>query len=147
MGFFQQRDFNLFKHFNREHINDWVDTPVTIYKVDMNTTETNLYGESVGGKTYEVGFRIPALIQREDQQVTYEEFGSDINQTMEFRFLRETLEEVSFNPDIGDIIEYNEAYFEIDSRVENQFIAGNNQFSLSIIVTGVMKRKSSLNLA
>lgn len=146
MAFFQERDFRLFKHFNKEHINDWVDTPVTIYKVDMNTTETNLYGEAVGTKTYEVGFRVPALIQRNDQTVSYEEFGSDINQTMEFRFLRETLEDVSFNPDIGDIIEYNDAYFEIDSRVENQFIAGNNQFNLSIIVTGVMKRKSSLNL-
>lgn len=146
MAFLQERDYKLFKHFNREHINRWVDTPVIIYKLDMQTTEKNMYGESVGGKTYQVGFQVNALIQRDDQQTTNEEWGSDITQTVQFRFLRETLEEVSFRPNVGDIIQFNDAFFEIDGFVENELVAGNVDFNHSIIVDTHMKRRSSLNI-
>jgi hypothetical protein len=40
---------------------------VIVYKLDQGQTETNLYGESVGGKSYQVGFQVNALIDRADQ--------------------------------------------------------------------------------
>lgn len=146
MAFFQKRDYDFFHSINHEVIDNFVETPVIIYRLDMNQTQKNMYGESVGGRAYQVGFKVNALIQRDDQTVTYEDFGSDIQQTIEFRFLRETLEDVSFKPNIGDIIKFNDAYFEIDRPVENQLIAGNVDFNHSIIVFTHMKRRSSLNI-
>jgi len=146
MAFFQQRDFDFFQSINRELIDDFVETPVIIYKVDEKNTEKNLYGESVSGKSYQVGFQINALIARNDQTVEYDDFGSNSQQGIQFRFLRETLSDVSFKPWFGDIIQFNDAFFQIDNVIDNQLIAGNVDFSNSIIVDTHMTRRSKLNI-
>lgn len=146
MSFFKQRDFDLFQSINKELVNDFVETPVIIYKLDLGQSETNMYGESVGGKSYKVGFQVNCYISRENQSTNYEGFGSDVTQTIQFRFLRSMLEGVQLVLQVGDIINFNDAYFEIDSIVENELIAGNINFSNSIIVDTHMRRRSGLNI-
>jgi len=146
MAFVKQRDFDLFISLNKELINDFVETPVIVYKLDQGQTETNLYGESVGGKSYQVGFQVNALIDRADQTTNYEGFGSDVTQTIQFRFLRTLLADVSLVIQIGDVISFNDAYFEVDGIIENQLVAGNTNFSESIICDTHMVRRSKLNI-
>ena len=43
---------------------------------------------------------------------------------MTFKFLRDDLVDANTHPDIGDIILWNEGYFEIDNTIENQLFVG-----------------------
>lgn len=146
MAFFKQRDFNFFQSLNKELVNDFVETPVIIYKLDLGQTESNLYGESVGGKSYQVGFQVNCYIERSDQATNYEGFGSDTQQGIQFRFLRSILKDVSLVVQVGDIISFNDAYFEVDNVIDNELVAGNTGFSNSIIVDTHMTRRSKLNI-
>jgi hypothetical protein len=121
-----------------------IKTTVVLYKLIIDESGTNLYGESLR-KTYYQGVETTALIEREDTSVTYEGFGSDQGQNVEFRFNRFTLEDKGFYPEIGDIIYHNDAYFEIDNIREDQLIGGLTDEKFSIIVSTFMTRRSSIN--
>lgn len=146
MAFFGSRDFELFQSFNEELINNFIETSVILFRVDVNQSERNMYGESVGGKTYLTGIQVNALIDRTDQISNYEGVGSDTNQSIDFRFLRRTLVEKSFKPLIGDIIKFNLGYFEVSNIIDNQLVAGSTDFKHSIICQTVLRRASSLNI-
>jgi hypothetical protein len=147
MAFVKQRDFNLFQSINRELINDFVETPVIVYKPDISAIKENVYGESeAGGKSYFAGARLNAYIDRSDNITNYEGFGSDVSKQVQFRFMRKILEEINFVVQVGDIISYDDAYFEVDSIVESQPIAGNINFKNAVVCDSHMVRRSKLNI-
>ena len=88
------------------------------------------------------------MIERQDTAATYEGFGSDITQTVDFRFNRFSLKDTGFYPEIGDIIFHNDAYFEIDNVREDQLIGGRVETgggeAFSIICSTFMSRRSSI---
>ena len=67
-----------------------------------------------------------------DQQVSDDEtYGKSVAQTAEYRFLRDDLIDLNLVPEAGDIICWQEAYYEVDIAIENQFIMGKNpEYSL-----------------
>ena len=138
------RDIRFFRDISRELVDSVIRTTVVLYKLIIDESGTNLYGESLR-KTYYQGVETTALIEREETSVNYEGFGSDQGQNVEFRFNRFTLEENGFYPEIGDIIYHNDAYFEIDNVREDQLIGGLVDEKFSIIVSTFMTRRSSIN--
>jgi hypothetical protein len=138
------RDIRFFQDISRELVDSVISTTVVLYKLIIDESGTNLYGESLR-KTYYQGVETTALIEREDTSVTYEGFGSDQGQNVEFRFNRFTLEDTGFYPEIGDIVYHNDAYFEIDNVREDQLIGGQVDDKFSIIVSTFMTRRSSIN--
>jgi hypothetical protein len=138
------RDIRFFRDISRELVDSVIRTTVVLYKLIIDESGTNLYGESLR-KTYYQGVETTALIEREDTTVTYEGFGSDQGQNVEFRFNRFTLEENGFYPEIGDIIYHNDAYFEIDNVREDQLVGGLVDEKFSIICSTFMTRRSSIN--
>lgn len=138
------RDIRFFRDISRELVDSVVSTTVVLYKLIIDESGTNLYGESLR-KTYYQGVETTAMIEREDTSVTYEGFGSDQGQNVEFRFNRFTLEDKGFYPEIGDIVYHNDAYFEIDNVREDQLIGGQTDDKFSIIVSTFMTRRSSIN--
>ena len=127
MGLFgSYRDVRLFNLMNRELINEVIGISVDIFKSALVDMDENLYGESIN-KVFFPGVRIACMIEVEDQEYQSDEFGLDINQSAKFNFLREELKTVAnLALEVGDIIGWNDAYWEIDSIVENQYIAGKN---------------------
>ena len=138
------RDIRFFRDISRELVDSVVSTTVVLYKLIIDESGTNLYGESLR-KTYYQGVETTAMIEREDTSVNYEGFGSDQGQNVEFRFNRFTLEDKGFYPEIGDIVYHNDAYFEIDNVREDQLIGGQTDDKFSIIVSTFMTRRSSIN--
>ena len=138
------RDIRFFRDISRELVDSVIRTTVVLYKLIIDESGTNLYGESLR-KSYYQGVETTALIEREDTSVNYEGFGSDQGQNVEFRFNRFTLEENGFYPEIGDIIYHNDAYFEIDNVREDQLIGGQVDDKFSIICSTFMTRRSSIN--
>jgi hypothetical protein len=137
------RDIRFFESISRELVDVVIETAVVLYKLVIEDSKTNLYGESLN-KTYYQGVQTTAVIERESSTSEYEGFGSDKNQLVEFRFNRFTLEDTGFYPEVGDIIFHNEAYFEIDNVREDQLIGGQVDNKFSIICSTFMTRRSTI---
>jgi hypothetical protein len=141
-----QRDIEFFKSISRELVDAVIETTVVLYKLIVEESKTNIYGESLS-KTYYSPIESTCIIERADTSVNYEGFGSDSSQTVEFRFNRFTLEEKGFYPEIGDIIFHNNAYFEIDNvRDVDQLIGGQDFNDYSVIVSTFMTNRSGLQI-
>ncbi len=98
------------------------------------------------GKVYETGVQVPALIEHDDMTYETNQLGPKSDQVVKFAFQRQYLLEVDFRPEIGDIVEWNYAYFEINTINENQLIGGNTELNHDIIATSHLTRLSRLNI-
>ena len=117
------RDISLFNSLNKELINDIIQTEVGYYKFVLERTTANVYGESQG-KVYYEPVRMACLIKRDDQVWKSDDFGADIDQTLDFRFLKEGLKDINLVPEVGDILLFRNNFYEVDGKVENQLILG-----------------------
>ena len=61
------RDISLFRHINRELINELIDTRCDVYKHSIFDTKENLYGEALR-KVFLPGVRIAGLIEKNGAQ-------------------------------------------------------------------------------
>ena len=151
------RDISLFNSISKELINDIIQTEVGYYKFVLEKTSINVYGESEGKVFYEP-VRIACLMKKEDQTWSSDDFGSDVEQSFDFRFLKVSLKDINLVPEVGDILLFKNNFYEVDARVENQFILGKDPdyaistgttdfgSSHSIILTGHLSRIEKLNL-
>jgi hypothetical protein len=141
------RDIKFFEGISRELVEAVVETTVVLYKLIIEDSKLNLYGESLN-KTYYQGVECAAIIAREDTTANYEGFGSDVSQNVEFRFNRVLLKEKDFYPEIGDIIYHNDGYFEIDNVREEMLIGGRVETGagekFTIICSTFMTRRSNI---
>jgi hypothetical protein len=143
--FVSERDFRLFQHFNAEIVEDIVDVKVVLYKIIPDFANTNIYGESITKERYR-GISMSALIRYSKQTPSGEGFGYDTDQSVEFRFVRKLLQDVEVYPETGDIIGYNENFYEINNIHESQLIAGRPDFNHSVTCETHLTRRSSLNI-
>ena len=143
--FLLDRDIKFFRSIASELVDDVIHTTVTLYKLIVEESKTNIYGESLS-KTYYKGVNVEAIIERDDSSITYDGFGADTDQSVEYRFNRWTLNEKGFYPEIGDIIYHNDAYFEIDNVREDQLIGGQPENRYSIICSTFMTKRSGLQI-
>tara|TARA_B100000676_G_C17904669_1_gene746573 strand:- start:237 stop:656 length:420 start_codon:yes stop_codon:yes gene_type:complete len=130
---------------NGELISDIIEQIVIIYKIDASQTTANVYGESMD-KIYYPGVETGCFVESDPQSTLYEGFGPDVKKGTLFRFHQKLCEIKEIYPEIGDIIAWENAYFEISNVVENQFLGGQPEKNYSLICNAHMSRKSSLNI-
>lgn len=118
-----KRDITMFTGVARELVDDIVTQQVGYYKVILPNTTPNVYGEALV-KDYIGPVLLNCLIVRGDFRTLNEDFGPDSRREVTFRFLKESLIEANIVPEIGDIVMYNELYYEVDNYNENQLILG-----------------------
>ena len=118
--------------------------PVVIYKISAVDTETNMYGETSQGKVYKPGVQVTALIDADDQTTTTDEFGPDLQQTALFSFVRQSLVDISYVVEIGDIIDWNSGYWEISSISENQLVGGQTDYNHSVVCNAYLSNEYQL---
>ena len=139
------RDIRFFEGISRELVDAVVENTAVIFKLIIESSKINIYGESLS-KTYYSGVETSCMIERDDTTSAYEGFGPDTTQNVRFLFNRFTLEDKGIYPEIGDIIYHNDAYFEIDNVQEDQLIGGRPTEKFSIICSTFMTRKSTLQI-
>ncbi len=139
------RDVELFKSIARELVSDVIQTPIVLFKINLNETKVNLYGEAMN-KTWYPGVELFALVDKEPESARYEGFGLDTDQNVTFKIDRWMLEEKSTYPEVGDVIKWNEGYFEIDNTNEIQMAGGQTYNNFSVVCSAFMVTKSNLNI-
>ena len=151
--FYSQKDLDPFDKFNKELVGNLsteqdgiINQPVIIYKVSVTDTEVNMYGETSQGKVFKPGVQIVALVNAEDQTTTTDEFGPDLQQNAEFSFIRQSLVDINFVVEIGDVINWNNGYWEISSINENQLVGGQTDYNHSVVCNTYLIRISHLNI-
>jgi hypothetical protein len=167
------RDASLIRHIGRELINNIIEQQVGYYKIDLSQTTSNMYGESNGSKIYYNPVLVNCLIERSAQEWSTDSFGPDVTRKIQLRFLRDDLRgyELSLElpeggrgfqygilPEVGDIVLWQNNYYEIDDVLENQYFVGkdpdysyspdNDEFgsSISIIVNAHYTRVEKLGI-
>ena len=145
--FVPPKEVELFNSMNEELIDEIVGQSVDIYKVNVENTDENIYGESTT-KYFDVGFRVNCLILYNEPEIIQDEFGPDKNASIEMYFQRENLSSGSLNfyPEIGDIVDWNDYYWEINGTTEPQLVAGHPNYKHQIKATAHRSRLSSLQI-
>ena len=139
------RDVDFFKSIARELVDDVIQNTIVLFKINMNETKINIYGEALN-KTWYPGVKLFALIDKEPEVARYEGFGLDTDQNITFKLDRWMLEEKGIYPEVGDIINWNEGYFEIDNTNEVQMVGGQSYNNFSVVCETFMVSKSNLNI-
>ena len=143
--FFNANDLRFIKSISEEVVDYVVEQVVTLFKVSVGESKTNLYGESLG-KVWHAPTPLMAIVDREDLGVQYEGFGSDRIQQAQFRFMRnrlrtetlpklrdingtlipvEAIQNSQYGyPEIGDVILFDGSYYEIDNIREQKLVGG-----------------------
>jgi hypothetical protein len=150
------RDISLFRHINKELINNIIQQSVGYYTINLEKTTSNVYGES-SNKTYNDPVLVNCLIERTPQTWVETEFGTDVTQDITVRFLRDILVDINLVPQVGDVVLWQENYYELSGVIENQLVVGKDPLysyddttdfgsSISIIVTAQYIRPEKLGL-
>ena len=129
------RDASLIRSVNREFINRYVDTEIEWYKLSLDDTRENLYGES-DNKHYYQPMKLHCLTLKEPLDVVSDDFGLEGTRTGTFAFLRDDLKDKGAVIEIGDILWWDNEYHEIDVVHGSEYWLGRNPTTLLGFTTG-----------
>ena len=143
--FIPQKEVYLWDSMNEELIDEIVGQSVDIYKIDVEESDDNIYGESLT-KYFKQAFRVNCLVLFNEPLTEQNEFGPDTNSDIEMYFHRNSLSDANFFPEIGDIVDWNDFYWEMNEVVEPQLIAGHTDYKHQIRAKAHRIRNSSLQI-
>lgn len=126
------RDVSLMRHLNKELINDIINTEVVIYKLAVEHTEINIYGES-SSKVFFSPMKVNCIIRRDDKEYSGD-FTVDYTKSARFAFLRDELTGKNLLIQEGDIIRWDLEYYEVTTVSSNQLWVGRNPSTLPLTV-------------
>jgi len=128
------RYVSLFRHLNKEWINDIINTEVIFHKISTQDSKINIYGEFLK-KTFYAPIRINCLISRQEKENFGDDEITDFTRLSRFSFLRDTLKELDVFISEGDILEWDTEFFELNRVFSNQLWSGRNPETLPATVT------------
>ena len=136
MRFGSDRDINLMVNIGRELLHDIVEQEILYHKLSLEDTDVNLYGESLS-KSYWNAVKLNCLITRGDQIINIDDFGPDLGREASFAFIRQDLVDKTVVPEVGDIVEWHNDFYEVDTVRENQlFLGSDNNYNLQNSTAG-----------
>ena len=143
----EARDISMFRKVNRELMGNIISQEVIYYKYNVTNTTINMYGEAAEGRTFADPVMLFALIEIGGTTSPVSDLGVDFDWPITFRFLRDDLlsprydfnTSMSFgsnlnplpgtygaelHPEVGDIINYQNGYWEVDNTNATQYTLG-----------------------
>ena len=134
--FGQSRDISMFRYVNRELMGNIISQQAAFYKLKLSQTNFNMYGEAAEEKYYDGPILLYTLIDLPDQEWSTDDLGVNFNWKPTFRFLRDdllnklkdfnedTIYGANLVPQVGDIILYETAYYEVTATNAAQYFVG-----------------------
>jgi hypothetical protein len=122
--FGSSRDVSMIRKVNRELLGNVMSQQCVLYKVNLEKTVSNIYGESTNKRYYTEPTILFTRITRTDPSFESTDIGPNYVRVVTFSFLRDDLVEANAFPELGDIVMYYEDYFEIEQSFNNQLFTG-----------------------
>ena len=134
--FGQARDISMFRYVNRELMGNIISQQAAFYKLRLNQTNFNMYGEAAEQKYYDGPILLYTLIDLPDQEWSTDDLGVNWNWKPTFKFLRDdllnkledynedTIYGANLVPQVGDIILYETSYYEVINTNAAQYFVG-----------------------
>ena len=120
-----KRDAKFLASINSELLNAIVDTEIEFFKLIVESSDSNMYGESAG-KSYYDSILIPCLITKDDKTANMDDYGHTYTRTAQFAISRDILERADFMPEVGDIVFWDNEYYELENVDIKQYFVGKN---------------------
>jgi len=89
--FGSKRDARFLASINRELLNAIVDTEIEFFKLIVEASNSNMYGES-DAKSYYDSILIPCLVTKEGKTANMDDYGHTYTRTAQFAISRDVLE-------------------------------------------------------
>jgi hypothetical protein len=131
-----QRDAGFLKRVNKELLQKVIGIEVAVYKIAIEHTPVNIYGESSSKKYYNP-IRVHALVRKDDTLSVNSETGEiDTNKNLTIGFLRDELVEKKLVIEISDIIYWDGGYYQVDNVKKTNYWWGRNPEESIPVVEG-----------
>jgi len=139
------RDISMFRRVNRELMGNIISQEIIYYKYKVGETKTNMYGEAAEGRNFADPVMLFALVEIGDTTSPVSDLGVDFNWPLTVRLLRDDLLSklnsanqgpfgtfqtpfiqygAEIHPEVGDIIGFQNGYWEVDNTNQTQFFVG-----------------------
>jgi hypothetical protein len=146
MAYFgRSRDISMFSNINNELLGQVIEQKVGYYQVILDETPPNMYGESLT-KKYNGPVLLNCLLERGDTTPIADDFGMDFERKLTVRFFQPHLITANVEPSVGDIILWNEDYYEVNNVNENQLVVGKDPLYAYTNTNGVPDAGTSLSI-
>lgn len=139
-----EKEWKFINQISEELVKRIIDNTFNLYKVSPDS-KTNVYGES-SETTYLPAVQIYGLFTRSPQENVEGEHGINVTQKITFALHREDLKLKGVYPEVGDILEYNGSYFEINNVEENVLFGGQPEYNFSTVCSTHLSRRSRLDI-
>lgn len=154
------RDASFLRSVNRELVNKHIDTEVEVYKIAPEYTKENIYNESKN-KVYYDPVVLQCIIDRDVHEIINNAEMLDFSRNASFAFLRDDLKDLNLYIEEGDIILWDNEYYELKNVYDDQLWTGRNPdtllgyvrdqisefgYSVSVVAIGHTIRENNLNL-
>lgn len=119
------RDSGFLKGINREVLHSIISIEVGVYKLNLNQTDINIY-EEAEKRTYNPPVRIFCQLRMDGKSTSADDYGINYTKTGAFGFLKTDLIQQELYIEEGDIIFYDNGYWEIDQVSNSNYWSGRN---------------------
>ena len=122
--FGSSRDVSFIRRLNRELIGNIISQECAFYKYKIAETKINMYGEASTGRLFDGPIIFNALITLSDTTSPTSDLGVNFDWPVNFAFLRDDLVDANVHPEVGDVILYQESYWEVDNTIITDYFVG-----------------------
>jgi hypothetical protein len=137
-------------HISRELINDFAGQSIFLYRVNIGASASSdvysIYNEA-STKKFHPPVEVPCLVGIDNKVHTnFEDVDSEDRTSLQAYILRETLKEHDIFPNIGDVILFQQMFFEIYDTDDSPMLHGAPEYKYAVNVMAHIIRRNKYDL-
>jgi hypothetical protein len=150
-----RRDSKFVASINMELMNAIIDTEIELFKLVIEESNSNIYGESEK-KVYYNSVLVPCVLNRDEKSAGHDDYGHSYTRNATFGITNDIAVKSGIYPEVGDIIFWDNEYFEIDNVDSNQYFTNKNPstwqngnthgYNVSISISAHVTRQTPHNI-